>query len=123
MNGESVFGWVKIAALALAVLFVGYLAYKILSTFRGILSGKIDAHNPVGNAADSVVKNVTVGYESSVGGLFARAREYFSGDDAKIAMMKSGAPGAKPSGIPSMSNYVGDFPLGDIALPNPRDAR
>lgn len=136
MNGESVFGWIKaIATLAVfAVLaFVLYKVYALIKS-KGVLPAAVDAGNylkketPLGAPArgiDAVISWFT-GREETLGGL---AAEVFDPATRQANRIAGGVVKGKPSGDPSVlmggtnSVYLGDLPIGDIALPNPRDAR
>lgn len=77
-----------------AVLGVGVLALWLVKNRQ--LFNPADERNLANQAASSVVKAVTGGAaeggEDSVGGVFARFREWASGDDARIRDMLKGSP-------------------------------
>lgn len=124
MSGESVFGWIKAIVLLIAFAALAVIAVKGWSVLKKFFS---PGGNPAARASDSIVSAVSGGAanggEDSLGGAFARFREWVSGDSAKIDAMKKGGIAQdriKPAGS---SIYVGDLPLGEIELPNPRSAR
>lgn len=131
MNGESVFGWLKAAGALIALALLGYIAYQVLAWIKakGGLA-KALYQSPLGLPARGIDKGIQTvtggadaGGEDTLGGVAARIREWWSGDAAKIEAMKRVDP-PKTNGVSySNSVYVGDLPMGDIALPNPRDAR
>lgn len=83
--------------ILLGVAIVGVLGWQLYSHRQEI--GRALNPGASGNLADraasSIVSSATggaaAGGEDSIGGLFARAREWLSGDDAKIEAMKRGS--------------------------------
>lgn len=134
MNGESAFGWLKAALALLALALLSFVAFKAWQYFKskGIFGAAQDLkENTVigapSRAIDSIISFFT-GREETLGGELA---EIFDPATRKAnAMNNSTAPKtSKPAGDPSVlmggtnDIYLGDLPIGEIALPNPRDAR
>jgi len=88
------------AVAAIGLYFVGRKlasGAKDAAAAVGTAVNPLDPDNLASRATGALVEHVTGGAEnggeSSVGGLFARAREWISGDDAKIkAMLAGGTP-------------------------------
>lgn len=91
---------------ALVVVLAGVLLAR---RFVPAAAAAVDPSNPeniFNQGANSVVGTVTggaaAGGEDSLGGVFARFREWISGDDAKIRAMKAGAPSTGPVAYPDL---------------------
>jgi len=61
-------------------------------------SDKNLANQAVSSAVAELTGGAASGGEDSLGGVFARIREWVSGDDAAIEAMKAGAPARSPLG-------------------------
>lgn len=87
-----------------AALVVGALLFRNRELFN-----PLNASNLASQGASAVVADLTggaaAGGEDSVGGLFARAREYLSGDDARIEAMKRGSPVREDGSRQSVADY------------------
>src|SRR2546421_493586 len=103
-----------IGLAAVGVLVLGAAAWWV--TKHRELFNPLNEKNLANQAVSSVVQNVTggaaAGGEDSLGGIFARAREWVSGDDAKIKAMLQGAPAksptaASPSALVETYSYLG----------------
>ena len=132
MNGESAFGWIK-ALTALAVLAIlGYVAYKLASYLKGKSPADV-----VFDAGDALKNNTPFGLPSraiDAGITAATGKEYtlgtfiydvFHPGESKTISAPISVKKPDASVLLGGTNdiYVGDLPMGDIALPNPRDAR
>ena len=78
------------------VLALGLVGYVLVKKY-GDKFNPANENNLANQAVSGVVKSVTggaeAGGEDSLGGVFARIREYVSGDDARIRdMLKGSAP-------------------------------
>lgn len=75
------------------IVGAGVLAFWLYSKYRSGLLDPASPDNVAYQGAGSIVASVTGGAETTVGGVFARAREWFSGDDARIRdMLKGNTP-------------------------------
>jgi hypothetical protein len=88
-------GVAAVAAIALAG--VGFWLYKNREWFNPA-SQKNLANQGASAIVSSLTGGAAAGGEDSLGGVFARFREWASGDDAKIEAMKAGAPASSPFG-------------------------
>lgn len=81
------------AGAVLAIGLIGYVLYKK----AGVGAFNPGSQNNLANrGVNSIVAAVTggaaAGGEDSLGGVFAKAREWWSGDEAKIQEMLKGSP-------------------------------
>lgn len=86
--------------LALAALIAAAIAFIYLWKKKDVIASAVDPtsdKNLAYSGAGKIVSIVSGGAEESVGGVFARFREWVSGDTAAIEKMKLGN---KPSGDP-----------------------
>ena len=100
------------AGAVVVVAVLGVLAWRNRELFN-----PASDRNVVNQAASGAVAAITggaaAGGEDSVGGLAARVREWWSGDDAAIEAMKRGAPPVQPDGsIASVADYESGFFMG-----------
>lgn len=100
---------------ATGVLALGAIAALVLGGFalfanRRELAAAVNpasSENIAYRAAGGVVGQLTEGAETSVGGVAARLREWWSGDDAAIEAMKRGTPPVNSDGsIQSVDDYL-----------------
>lgn len=115
MNGESAFGWAKVVALVIALVIIGFVIYEIIALLKKFGGKAAD----VAKVAAAKVEDTRQSAGSTVADWFESI--FMRGTDAQINAMKKGV-GGKPQGALDTDIYVGDLPLGDIAV-NPRDAR
>lgn len=101
MNSEAkliIVGFGAVLALGVA----GFIFWKKYGDKITTAINPADPNNLANTAASSVVQTVTggaaMGGEDSVGGVFARAREWLSGDDAKIKALTAGSGNALTGG-------------------------
>lgn len=91
MSGESVFGWLKVFAVLLASTIIGIVGWKIMVFLRDFVGKPNVLSNSVDKTIGTVTGGAASGGEDSLGGVFARFREWVSGDDAAIEAMKRGS--------------------------------
>ncbi len=93
--------------VALVVVIAGVLLARRFAPQLAAAVNPLDAGNVFNQGAGAVVAQVSggaaAGGEDSVGGVFARFREWVSGDDARIREMLKGAPPA--------TKYLGADPV------------
>lgn len=100
MNGESVFGWLKVAAVAVAI-FAIYYATKKFTTFFTVGAGY---NNPLKKGGDSIISLAT-GRDETVGGWL---NDLLDSNSKKVAALSKPLSQSVKS-IKISDNYVGDF--------------
>jgi hypothetical protein len=100
------FGVGVAAVAAIALAGVGFWLYKNREWFNPASQNNL-ANQGASAAITALTGGAAAGGEDSLGGLFARAREWLSGDDAAIEAMKAGAPARSPLGAddPGPTSY------------------
>lgn len=115
MNGESAFGWAKVVAIVFVFALVVFVIYELVKVAKKIGGATADVAKQAAAKVEDTRQQAGSGVADFFEWLFMRKT------DAAINAMKKGAPAsAKPVGIDVEDLYVGDLPVGDIALPNPR---
>lgn len=104
LTGSGVLATGAIVAAGL----VGLYLYRNRESFNPASDQNI-AHQSVSAGVAAITGGAAAGGEDTLGGVFARAREWISGDDAAIEAMKAGSP-VKPDGsLVSVYEYESDF--------------
>lgn len=105
MNGESVFGWLKVAAVIAAIFFLWFLWDKIKGFFAHPDLPAFIQNNPLKRAIDAPISAVT-GRDETLGGWL---NEMLDPNAKKVAAL------SKPIGMstPNASNepFIGDIPV------------
>jgi hypothetical protein len=100
MNGASVYGWVKVAMVAVAIFALAYFGRRIAAWLRNPFES-----NVFSTAADSVTESLTG--DPSLGGWLAEKLS----PTVRAANAAMRPPAVKTVSLAIKDNYVGDLPI------------